>query len=800
MKFTLSWLKEYLDTNYDLNSIVNRLNEIGLEVDDVIDNSEMYRNFNCVVVEECINHPDSDHLHICQVRYANDKEPVTIVCGAPNVRSGLKTILCPVNCCLPNGMEIKKTKIRGIESNGMLCSEKELGLGDNHDGIIEMPETAKIGENIVDILNLNDPVIDISITPNKGDCLSVYGIARDLASAGIGKLKKPEDIKTNNIFKTNTKLKVTDKNCPIFYFREIKNLKNCDSPDWLKKRLKSIDINPKNALVDITNYVMMCFGRPLHCYDKSKINGDILVYAANGGETFVDLFEKEYKLNNAATLIGDKEKILCLGGIMGSNSSGSSLDTNNVILECAIFDPINTARTSRLLNISSDSKYRFERGVDPDITEFVLNYATNLIISICGGEVSDIIKYENEDFIKTKVLDLNYNYIKDLLGIVIDKKDVLNILETMDYKIKENGDILSITIPHYKNNIIVKEDIIDDIIRIYGYDKLTTRDFTDTNIFEKDGNLFNKKYENKLYSIRKVLAASGYTELITYSFLNEKDNSYFAETKDELKIINPIIEDFSYMRQSLLPNILNIIKKNNNRGYYNLSFFEVGHIFNKANIDSENNVVVAVRSGSNGLKDIYNESRQFDIFDLKKDLFDVLEVFGINGEKMNIDNKTPEYYHPNRSGAVYMGKTLIAYFGELHPNINSIFDVKNRSIVFELFLDNLPKKILTEDKSKNSFKPEDLQSITRDFAFIVSEDVRVGDMLKNIYTLNKEYITNVHLFDVYTDKNMDSKKSVAFTVTLQPKNENMNKDDIDKISNTIIDYITKEFGGILRDK
>ena len=800
MKFTISWLKEYLETDCDLNSIVNRLNEIGLEVDNVIDNSEAYKNFNCVVVEECINHPDSDHLHICQVRYSNDKEPITIVCGAPNVRSGLKTILCPAGCCLPNGTEIKKTKIRGVESNGMLCSEKELGLGDNHTGIIEIPETAKIGENIVNILNLNDPLIDISITPNKGDCLSVYGIARDLACAGIGKLKKLEDIKINNDFTTNTKLKVTDNNCPIFYFREIKNLKNCESPDWIKKRLKSIDINPKNALVDITNYVMMCFGRPLHCYDKSKINGDVLVYPANGGETFTDLFDKEYKLNDKATIIGDKDKILCLGGIMGSNTSGSSLDTNNIILECAVFDPINTARTSRLLNISSDSKYRFERGVDPDITEFVLNYATNLILDICDGEASDIVKHEDENFIKTNVLELNYDYIEELLGINIDKEDIFNILETMDYKIKDNDNILSITVPHYKNNILVKEDIIDDIIRIYGYDKLKTGDFIDTNIFEKDGNLFNKKYENKLYSVRNALAGNGYTELITYSFLNEKDSSYFAETKDELKIINPIIEDFSYMRQSLLPNILNIIKKNNNRGYYNLSFFEIGHIFNKANIDSENNIITAIRSGSNKEKDIYRESRNFDVFDLKKDLFDTLEVLGINGEKMNIDNNTSNYYHPNRSGAVYMGKTLIAYFGELHPNINSIFELKNRTIAFELFLDKLPKKIFLEDKSKNSFKPDDLQPIMRDFAFIISNDVKVGDILKNIYALDKEYITNVHLFDVYSDDKMEGKKSIAFTITIQPKNENMNKDDIDKISNNVIEYITKEFNGVLRDK
>ena len=798
MKFTLSWLKEYLDTDCDINTIAEKMNGIGLEVEEIIDNSETYKNFNCVIIEECINHPDSDHLHICKVKYASDKEPLTIVCGAPNARTGLKTILCPAGCKLPDGTEIKKTKIRGVESNGMMCSERELGLGDNHTGIIEMPESAKLGQNIVNILNISDPVIDISITPNKGDCLSVYGIARDLACAGLGTLKKPESITIPENFKTSLNLDVTDKNCPIFYIREIKNLKNCESPDWLKKRLKSIDINPKNALVDITNYVMMCFGRPLHCYDKAKINGNMQVYPAKGEESFVDLFEKEYKLNDDATVIADKEKILCLGGIIGSNTSGSSLKTTNVVLECAVFDPINTAKTSRLLNIQSDSKYRFERSVDSSITNFVLDFATNLILDICGGEASNILKHETENPIK--VIELNYNYIEKLLGLKIDKKDVLNILKKFDYIVKENGDNFSITVPSYKNNILVKEDIVDDIIRVYGYDKLQDKDFINTDIFEKEGNLFQKKLENKLYSIREVLANNGYIELITYSFLNEEQDSHFVSTNEELKILNPIISDLSYMRRSLLTNILNIIKKNNNRGYYNLSFFEIGHVFNEAKIDRENNILACIRTGNNKLKDVYNEARTFDIFDLKKDLFDVLEVFGINGEKMILDNETPNYYHPNRSGAVYMGKTLIAYFGELHPNITRVFELKNRAIAFELFLDKLPKKMFLEDKVKNSFKPNDLQAITRDFAFMVNEDVKVGDLLRGIYTLNKEYIDNVHLFDVYEDVKLNGKKSIAFTVTIQPKNDNMNKEEIDKISDSIVNYVTKEYNGILRDK
>ena len=798
MKFTLSWLKEYLETDCNVNEIADKLNEIGLEVEEIIDNSKIYKDFNCVIVEECIDHPDSDHLHICHVRYSNDKEPLTIVCGAPNVRSGLKTILSPVGSVLPNGLEIKKTKIRGVESNGMLCSERELGLGEDHKGIIELPENTLLGENITDILKLNDPIIEISITPNRGDCLSVYGIARDLACAGLGKLKELEDVKIKENIKSSIKLNVIDKNCPIFYFREVNNLQNCESPNWLKNRLKSIDINPKNALVDITNYVMMCFGRPLHCYDKDKIRGNINVVPAEGGELFIDLFNNEYKLNDKATLIKDDEKILCLGGVMGANVSTSTLETKNILLECAVFDPINTARTSRLLGIQSDSKYRFERGVDNTLTEFVLDYTTKLILEICGGDASNIVKQEEKS--ELRKLELNYNDIERVLGLKIEEDKVLEILNTFGYEISYNNGNYLITIPSYKNNIIVKEDIIDDIIRVYGYNNLKDEDFVDSKVFEKDGNLFDKQLENKIYSIREVLAGNGYTELITYSFLNEEENSYFAETKEELRILNPIISDLSYMRQSLIPNILNVIKKNNNRGYNNLSLFELGHIFNEANIDSESNILTCIRSGKNRDKDIYNESRNYDVFDLKKDLFDVLEVLGINGEKLIIDNKTPNYYHPNRSGAVYMGKTLIAYFGELHPSVNSAFELKNRSIIFELFLDKLPKKLFIENKVKSSFKPNDLQLIKRDFAFILNNDVKVGDLLRNIYNIDKEHIVDVHLFDVYVDSKLENQKSIAFTVNIQPKNENMNKEDIDKISDNIINYITKEYNGILRDK
>lgn len=804
MKFTLSWLKEYLDTNATLEDIINTLNKIGLEVNNIIDKTEKLKQFNCVTIVECENHQNSDHLHICKVKTANSNTLLNIVCGAPNARTGLKTILAPIGSILPNGIKIEKSKIRGIISEGMLCSEKELGINtDKERGIIEINQDIEIGKNISEILKLNDPIIDIDITPNRGDCLGVYGIARDLACAGLGKLKSYDNFNTklSDNYKSNINLNVTDENCPLFIFKEIKNLKNCESPEWLKNRLKSVDINCKNALVDISNYVMLSFNKPLHCYDLDKIsNNEINIRTANNGEEFVDLFDKKYTLPKNATVICDDNKILCLGGIIGAKSSSSSLDTTHVLVESAIFDSINTAKTGRKLNIQTDSRYRFERGSDYNTVEFALNYACKLITEICSGDVSNTVKYEKKNYKQsiTKNINLDINYIEKLLGIKIDKKDILNILNTFGYKIIDNNNYLSLEVPLYKNNIIVKEDIIDDIVRIYGYDKLKNEDFMDTKIFEKDGNLFNKKIEDKLYKVRQKLIINGFIELITYSFLNKKDDSYFAKINNELDLINPITSDLSHMRQSMLTNILNVIKKNINRGFNNLSFFEIGKIYNNCKIDDENNIIAGIRYGKNEEKNIYNRTRLFDVFDVKKDLSDAMNIFNINCEKMLINREVPSYYHPNRSGAVFMGKILIAYFGELHPNITKYFELKQRPVAFEFFVDKLPNKTIINEQNKVGFKPNDFQMIERDLSFIIEKNIESGNIIKDIYNLDKEYIQKVNLFDIYQEKN--NNKSIAFNIKIQPNDKNLSKEDIDNIIEKIINLLKIKYNATLRDK
>jgi phenylalanyl-tRNA synthetase beta chain len=804
MKFSISWLKEYLITTATTDEIVECMNKIGLEVEEIIDKSKELCDFNCVMVESCENHPNSERLHVCKVKRKDSQELLNIVCGAPNARSGMKAILAPVGSILPNGMKLEKVKIRGIESNGMLCSEKELGIGENHEGIVEVNENVELGTNVADIFKLNDPVIDISITINRADCLGVYGIARDLSCAGLGTLKKYDEIapKLNNSYKNNIELDITDENCPLFTFREIKNLKNCESPEWLKNRLKSIDINPKNALVDISNYVLISFNKPLHCYDVDKIKNCIYVKPAEGGEIFTDLFDKKYTLPKGATIICDDEKILCLGGVIGAKESCSSLDTTSVLVESAIFDPINTAKTGRLLNVQTDSRYRFERGSDYGTVDFALDYACKLILEICGGEVSYVIKYKDLDYERSlnRNIELNVDYIEKVLGLKIEKTDILEILKKFNYEIVDKGDVLNLKVPFYKNNIIVKEDIIDDIIRMYGYDKLKDDDFINTDVFEKNGNLFEKKFENKLYQVRQKLVTNGITELLTYSFLNEEDDSNFCEINRELNILNPIISELSHLRQSLLTNILITIKKNNNRGFNNLSFFEIGKIFNKCALDSENTIVAGVRCGKDRERNIHSKQRNFDIFDVKKDLFDVLNIFKINGEKIAIQKNTLKYYHPNRSGAIFIGKTLIGYFGELHPSVTEYFELKNRPVAFEFFVDNLPQKLVIEEQNRSGFSPSDFQVIERDFAFIVDRNLEVGNILREIYDLDKKYIQKVTLFDIYYDESNSDKKSIAFNIKIQPKDKNLDKQEIDGITDKIIGMINNKYNGLLRDR
>ncbi|MDD2839516.1 MAG: phenylalanine--tRNA ligase subunit beta [Rickettsiales bacterium] len=805
MKFTLSWLKEYLDTQANCSEILNKLDQIGLEVDVVVDDSKKFKDFNCVEVIECNNHLDSDHLHICKVKKV-DGEILQIVCGAPNAKSGMKAVLAPVGSIIPSGdFEIKKSKIRGVESCGMLCSEKELGLGEDHSGIIELSSEIELGKNVADIYGLNDPMIDLNLLQNTAHCLGVYGIARDLSATSIGKLREFKNHEIKSVIPSPFRVEIQDENCPEFTLRYIKGIKNCESPDWIKQRLKAVGINPKSALVDITNYVMLVLNRPLHCYDADKINGNLVVKKANGGEKFLALDKIEYIMPQNATLICDTNSILGLGGIIGGEKSASSDKTTNVVLECAVFDPLNIARTARALNIITDAKFRFERGIDQTTTELALNYATYLIQTICGGESSEIVRVISNSYDENlRIMNFPISCVELFLGLKIERQKIIEILKNLGYGVEEDVkdlNILILTLPTWRPDISVKETVIEDIIRVYGYDNLKEIKINNEKISETQEQTENRNLNKKLWDAGLLLAANGMTEIISWSFMKEDVAKEFAPINEKLRVKNPITADLSYMKPSIIPNLLTIAKNNQDRGTANICIFEKSRVFMSLMPEGQKRVIGGIRTGTTCEKDVFSSSRAYDIFDVKKDLFDVLRIFGISADALTITNDVPDYYHPARSGAIKMGNIFLGSFGEIHPLKTNILGLKNKVNAFELFLDNIPKQKEQKATQKKKYIINDLQNVSRDFAFILDCDVEVGKVIDTVKKVSKELIKEVHIFDIYQGKNMEEgKKSIAFSIKLQPTERTLNGEEIDGISNKIIKDITEKLGGVLRDK
>ncbi len=816
MKFTLKWLKEYLDTEATACEVCDKLDQIGLEIEEVIDNGEALKEFRCVYVEDIENHPDSDHLHICKVR-KKDGELLQIVCGAPNAKKGMKAVLAPVGITMPSGdFKISKSKIRGVESCGMLCSEKELGLGENHDGIIELDEKCEIGKSIAEIKGLDDITIDINITPNRGDCLGVYGIARDLSAAGLGKLKEFKNYEIEAKVPSPIKVEIQDENCPEFIFRYIKGVKNCESPNWIKEKLKAVGINPKSALVDITNYVMLVLNRPLHCYDADKISGNIVVKKSEGGEKFLALDKNEYILSKGSTLISDtSNNILGLGGVIGGNSSASSMDTKNVVLECAIFDPISIATTARGLGINTDAKFRFERGVDCKSSELALNYAAYLILTICGGESSEIIRANpcSNDHVcpsglskiySDRVIKFDISNVELILGLRIERQEIIDILEKLGYGVKEdtsNLNMLILTIPSWRNDVTIKENVVEDIIRIYNYDNLKEIKIGNEKVGENSSNIANKIFHDKLWKVTSLMASKGMVEVVSWSFMNEDLAGEFSSISDKLRLQNPINSELSYMRPTIIPNLMTIAKYNQDRSIESACLFEKGKVFIDQTPGGQRNVMAGIRTGLTCEKDIFDTSRPYDIYDVKKDLFNILKIFGISGDSLTITNDVPDYYHPARSGAIKMGNAFLGVFGEIHPLKSNKVGLKHRVNAFELYIDSLPKLKEQKTTQKKKYVLNDLQPIYRDFAFIVDCGLEAGKIIETVKKTNKDLIKDVHIFDIYQGKNMEEgKKSIAFSVRIQPVNKSLTGDEIDMIANKIIKEITEKFDGVLRDK
>ena len=798
MKFTLSWLQYYLDTSASLEQISDTLTAIGLEVEEILDNASKYAPFTVAYVEAAEKHPDADKLQVCTVKTKDGTHQV--VCGAPNARAGMKGIFAPEGTYIPGlDVTLKKAKIRGVESCGMLVSEKEMELSDEHQGIIEVDESYDIGTPMAEVFGLDDPVIDIALTPNRADCAGVYGIARDLAAAGLGSLR-PLDIEAvDGDFKSSIGVKIEDtKGCPKFIGRTIKGVKNGESPAWMQKQLKAVGLRPISALVDITNYITIAHARPLHAYDADKLKGDVVVGCAKGGENLESLNDKSYELVADAVTINDDSGVIGLGGIVGGTSTGVDENTTNVFLECAYFEPTRIARTGRDLSVSSDARYRFERGVDPAAMDDAMTLFTNLVTEICGGEASEVVvagetpKWQRE-------IDYDPTYLKQLIGLEVSADRQRQILEDLGFHVSVE-DTFTIHPPSWRGDVFGRADIAEEVIRIIGFDDIpsisvhaesATPASSETPLFTKSA------------AARKALTARGLQECVTWSFLSRDESCAFGANDNALKALtlkNAISSEMDVMRPSILPNLIAAAGRNAAHGNSDVAFCEIGPVFENAKPEGQSILAAGIRAGNNAARNWADENaaRGVDLYDAKADVLAALEACGMPQNAGQITRDASEYFHPGRSGAIRLGKNIIAQFGEIHPAVLEELDVKGPVVGFEVFLENIPagKQKGTEKAFLNLPL---LQALTRDFAFIVDEDVAAKDIIKSAMAADKKLIFDAEIFDVYQGKGVESgKKSVALSVTIQPQQESLKDDQIEAIMNAIIDMVAQKTNGVLR--
>ncbi|MDB9831846.1 phenylalanine--tRNA ligase subunit beta [Candidatus Pelagibacter sp.] len=801
MKITMNWLKEHLNTKLNEQQIIDKLTEVGLEVESVDSQSDGLDSFIVAKILKAEKHPDADRLRVCDVDIGSGV-PVKVVCGAANAKEGLLTIYAPPGAVIPkNQMKLIVSKIRGITSYGMLCSESELNLSDESEGITELTQEKykkKIGKNYFPKNNLN--IIDISITPNRADCLGVRGIARDLAAAGAGILKKEKANKIKKKGKQTVSVKIkNEKNqaCTAFGSCLVTGVKNTESPDWLKEKIISLGQKPISAIVDITNYVMFDLNRPLHAYDVDKIDKEIIVRNSKKGESFEALDNKEYKLEEEMCVISDASGVLGLGGIIGGTKSGTELDTKNVLIESAYFSPRSIRKSSKILNIDTDAKFRFERGIDPLSIKQGLEKAAFLIQEICGGVISEFDIKKIED-VKNNLLNFDSSLFKKITGFNIEKKEMVKILKKLGFGIKEKKGLLNLSIPSWRPDISLEVDIVEELVRIKGYDQIQT---IEPEKIRKNKTLNQK--QKLFHFLQRAIASKGYFEAITWSFTDSKINQLFIEKNKEIKIVNPISSDLDVLRTSIFSNLIIHLNKNLGRGFKDLSIFEIGPIFSGPQPGEQKTVVSGLRSGKLARQNWLEKERLVDVFDVKRDVIQSLVEAGYNKDRFYIDDETPSYYHPGKSGRVFLNKEkekVVALFGDIHPSILKKLDIKAEALVgFEIFLDNikLPKKALKDQKTQ--YKYSDFQKSERDFAFILDKNFKAQELIEIISNVDKELIKSVKVFDVYEGTNIpENKKSIALNVTIQSLDKTLNEEDLNKINQLIILTVESKTGAKIR--
>lgn len=802
MKFTLSWLKEHLETTASLDEIVETMVAVGLEVESVENPEERLAAFTIGEVLHAEKHPDADKLKVCKV--ATKDGEMQIVCGAPNARTAIKVAYAPVGSYVPGiDVTLSKAKIRGVESHGMMCSARELEMGDDHDGIIEAPADAAVGDPVSKWLGANDPVIDFEVTPNRPDTNGVVGVARDLAAAGLGKFisRTPKPVTGEYPCPQKVELRFPEgakEACPAFAGRYIKGVKNGPSPKWMQDKLRAIGLRPISALVDVTNYLSYDRARPFHVYDADKLKGVIHARLGEKGETFLALDGKEYEADETMTVIADDNGVLGLGGVIGGEDTGCSDETVNVFVECAYFDPLRTAKTGRKTGLNTDARYRFERGVDPAFVVPGMEMATRLILDMCGGEPSEIElagKIPQAD----KTVLFPPTEVKRLTGMDVSPEECERILTDLGFTASKS-DPWQVDVPTWRPDIEGKADLVEEIARIVGFDHLPTATLPMRQAVETPKLTLGQERRRLA---RRALAGRGMLEAVTWSFMDEKHVGLFMSANEArskgLVLANPISSDLGVMRPSIVPNLLLALQRNADRGRNDLALFEVAPVYAGDQPDEHVNSAAGARL-SHPPRHWQGAQPKADIFTVKADAIAALEAAGAPVASLQTTADAPGYYHPGRSGVLRLGPAKpLAFFGEIHPRVLKAMDVEGPVFAFEVALDIIPAGKAKTTKTKPALDASELLPLTRDFAFVVDRDVTAEALLKAVRGAEKKLIADVSLFDVYEGKGVpEGKKSLAVEVLIQPRERTLTDEDIEAIGARIIAQVEKATGGVLR--
>ena len=804
MKFTLAWLKDHLETDATVGEIADRLTALGLEIESVEDPSAALAPFTVAYVKEAAAHPNADKLRVCTVETVDGE--VQVVCGAPNARTGMKGIFAPAGSLIPGtGILLKPGRIRDVASNGMLVSEREMGLSDEHDGIIDVAAIEgagdpPIGTPLADLLGLADPVIDIALTPDRADCAGIGGIARDLAAAGLGRLKPVETAPVAGAYPSPVAVRLEAGDgetvpCPLFVGRHFRGLKNGPSPRWLQDRLRAVGLRPISALVDITNFFCLDRARPLHVFDAGKLAGDLVVRLSRGGEELAALNDKSYVLAPGMTVICDDNGPQALGGVIGGEPTGVTEDTADVFLEVALFDGRRTHRTGQALAIDSDARYRFERGLDPEAVIAGAEQATAMILDLCGGEASELVIAGTVPEWR-RTIGYRTDRVRSLGGVAVDAERQRSILNALGFTGDTDGDRWTMAPPSWRADVYGEADLVEEVLRVVGYDAVPSTPLPrDTTVARPALDAGQRRAER----VRRGLAARGLDEAVTWSFMDRSKAAVFGFQRQDLALLNPIASDLDAMRPTPLANLIAAVGRNTARGYGDVALFEVGPAYVDPGERGQKLVAAGVRSGQAMSRHWSAGERPVDAFDAKADALAALEAAGAPLANLQTTTDAPDWFHPGQSGVLRLGPNVLAYFGALHPRALEVMEAPGPLVGFEVFLDAVPRPKRKPGAARPTLALSPFQPLTRDFAFLVAESVSADAVLRAARGADKALIADAAVFDVYRGTGVpEGQKSIALAVTLQPTRATLTEAGIEAVAGKVVAGVTKHTGGVLR--